>query len=108
MLDHTRAVIGFLNALDDEIDEYGQEGAPTLMALLQETNAQDVERLRGGRAFSWNRSPPARGPKTTKIQYSREQTKIRTLMTALGVGSAKAVGEATFDIVYEEQNGDEE
>ena len=108
MLDHTRAAISFLNALDDEIDEYGQEGAPTLAALLQDTNAQDVEKLRGARAFTWNRSPRPRGPKKTRIQYSREQTKIRTLMTALGVGSAKAVGEATFDIVHEEQGGDEE
>lgn len=108
MLDHTRAAIGFLNALDDEIDEYGQEAAPTLASLLEDTRAQDVEKLKGARAFSWNKSPRPRGPKTTTIQYSREQTKIRTLMTALGVRSAKAVGEATFDIVYDEQNGDQE
>jgi hypothetical protein len=29
-------------------------------------------------------------------------------MTALGVGSAKAVGEATFDMIFDEQNKDEE
>ena len=45
----------------------------------------------------------------TKIQYSREASKIRSLMTALGVGSAKAVGETTFDIIYKEQaEGEEE
>lgn len=108
MLDHTRVAIAFLNALDDEIEEYGQEGAPTLAALVSDTTAQDVEKIRGHRTFSWNRSPPSRGPKTTKIQYSRERTKIQMLKEALSVGSAKAVGEATFDIIYEEQGGDEE
>ena len=44
----------------------------------------------------------------TKIQYSRERTKIDKLMTALGVTSAKAVGEATFDALYKEQERDED
>jgi hypothetical protein len=44
----------------------------------------------------------------TKIQYSREEAKIRSLMTALGVGSAKAVGEKAFDVLYSEQCDDEE
>ena len=107
MLDHTRVAIRFLNILDDEIEEYGQL-APTLAALERDTSAEDVERLRGPRTFSWDKSPKPSGPKMTRIQYSREQTKIDTMMTALRVGSAKAVGEATFDIVYHEQGGNEE
>jgi hypothetical protein len=107
MLDHTRTVINFLNSLDDEIEEFGRS-SPLLAALASETQAQEVERYKGPRAFSWNKSPRAPGPKMTKIQYSREASKIRTLMTALGVGSAKAVGEATFDMIFDEQNKDEE
>lgn len=103
MLDHTRTVIKFLNSLDDDIEEYGRTSSPLLAALSRETLAQDVEKFRGTRTFSWNKSPQAPGPKMTKIQYSREANKIRTLMTALGVGSAKAVGESTFDMIYKEQ-----
>ena len=106
MLDHTRTAINFLNSLDVEIEEYGPSSA-LLAALNSETHPQEVETLRGPRAFSWNRTPKAPGPKLTKIQYSREQTKIRTLMTALGVTSAKAVGESTFDLIYNEQGDDE-
>ena len=108
MLDHTRTTINFLNALDDEIEEYGQSSAPLLGALARETSAQEVEKFQGAKAFSWNREPRAPGPKFTKIQYSREQTKIRALRLALGVGSAKAVGEATFDMIYKEQGEDAE
>jgi len=108
MLDHTRVVINFLNMLDDDIEEYGSRASPLLSALNRETQTQDVEIFRGSKVFSWNKTPRAPGPKTVKIQYSREETKIRSLMTALGVGSAKAVGEKTFDIIFDEQGGDEE
>lgn len=107
MLDHTRTVISFLNSLDVEIEEFGRT-SPLLAALANETQAQEVEHYKGARAFSWNKSPRAPGPKTTKIQYSREASKIRVLMTALGVGSAKAVGETTFDMIFAEQSKDEE
>ncbi|WCT76316.1 ATP-binding protein [Novosphingobium humi] len=109
MLDHTRTVIKFLNSLDDDIEEYGRSSSPLLAAMSRETLSQDVEKFQGARSFSWNRSPRALGPKMVKIQYSREESKIRTLMTALGVSSAKAVGENTFDMIYTEQaNGEGE
>lgn len=108
MLDHTRTVINFLNALDKSIEEYGAKSSPLLTALNKETQAKEIENFRRAKAFSWNRTPQAPGPKTVKIQYSREETKIQSLMTALGVKSAKAVGEKTFDIVFTEQGGDEE
>lgn len=109
MLDHTRTVIKFLNSLDEEIEEYGRSSAPLLSAMIKETQSQEVEKFSGARTFSWNKSPRAPGPKMTKIQYSREASKIITMMTALGVGSAKAVGEVTFDMIYNEQaNGEDE
>lgn len=107
MLDHARSVIRFLNAVDQEIDEYGSANAPLRSALYKETHMQSVEEFKGARAFTYNLQPRAPGPKTVKIQYSREETKIRMLMTALGVNSAKAVGEETFDIIFKEQNGSE-
>ena len=107
MLDHTRIAINFLNSLDDEIEEYGKSSA-LLVALGRETQPTEVEKLRGPKVFSWNKAPRAPGPRTTKIQYSREHTKIETLMTALGVNSAKAVGEATFDMIYRDEGEDQE
>lgn len=107
MLDHTRTVISFLNSLDDEVTEYGRT-SPLLTALAAETRPEQVERLHGTKPFSWNKSPRAPGPKTVKIQYSREETKIQSLMTALGVSTAKAVGEATFDMIFGEQCDDEQ
>lgn len=108
MLDHTRTVINFLNALDNSIEEYGAKASPLLVALNKETLAKEVEKFRGPATFSWNRTPQVPGPKTIKIQYSREETKIQSLMTALGVTSAKAVGEKTFDIIFEEQGGEDQ
>lgn len=109
MLDHTRTVIDFLNTLDDEIEEYGSSSSsPLLSAFNRQTSAKDVEKFHGSKAFSWDRAPRKPGPKIVKIQYSKEQTKIQALMTALSVNSAKAVGEATFDLIYREQCEDEE
>ncbi|WP_284179059.1 ATP-binding protein [Rhabdaerophilum sp. SD176] len=108
MLDHTRTVINFLNALDSSIEEYGAKASPLLVALNKETLAKEVEKFRGPTTFSWNRTPQIPGPKMIKIQYSREETKIQSLMAALGVTSAKAVGEKTFDIIFEEQGGEDQ
>ena len=108
MLDHTRTAINFLNTLDDEIEEYGKSSAPLLGALANETIAKEVEKFQGTRPFSWNKAPKAPGPKFTKIQYSREDSRIQALKVALGVGSAKAVGETTFDMIYKEQGEDGE
>ena len=107
MLDHTRTVIDFLNILDSDIAEYGKS-SPLLSALNRESNLRQVETLSGERKFSWNATPRNPGPKTIKIQYSREEPKIQTLKIALGVGSAKAVGEATFDLIFNEQNKNNE
>lgn len=108
MLDHTRTAINFLNTLDDEIEEYGKSSAPVLGALANETIALEVEKFQGTKSISWNRAPKAPGPKFTKVQYSREHSRIQALKVALGVGSAKAVGETTFDIIYKEQGEDGE
>jgi len=108
MLDHTRAVMRFLNLLDDDIEEFGRTSSPLLTALTKETVPREVEKYQGQTSFSWNKRPKAPGPKRTRIQYTREEEKIKKLMTALGVGSAKSVGEATFDAIFNEQVEDDE
>ena len=107
MLDHTRTVITFLNELDGEIEVYGKT-APLLLALVDETQAHEVETIRGSKPFAWNRKPRAPREKTVTIKYSRESSKIEALKTALGVTTAKAVGELTFDYIYRQQIEDDE
>ena len=107
IVDHTRSIINFLNNLDKDIDEWGSRSSPMLSSLRSETQSRPVESFSHVQRFSYNTQPRAPGPKTIKIQYSREETKIQSLMTALGVNSAKAVGEATFDSIYKDEIGDE-
>ena len=107
MLDHTRVAVVFLNKLANEIEEEG-DSAPTLNALERNTREVDVEKLRDQQVFSWNQSPKRKGEIKRSIQYYREESKIEALKTALGVRSGKAVGETSFDIVYEQQEGDAE
>ena len=106
MLDHARSVMNYLNALDDDIEEWGRASSPMLASVTRETVTREAETFTTKSVFAVNRNPRAPGPKMLKIQYSREETKVRQLMTALGAASGKAVGEETFDIVFKEQIGD--
>lgn len=106
MLDHARSVMNYLNALDDDIEEWGRASSPMLASVTRETVMKEAETYTTKSAFAVNRNPTAPGPKMLKIQYSKEETKVRQLMTALGATSGKAVGEETFDIVFKEQIGE--
>ena len=108
MLDHTRVAIRYLNELDRNVDEYGSGSSPLLTSLKRGTRHVPIESFITPQDLAWNRNAQPKGPPMTKIQYSRERTKIDKLMTALGVTSAKAVGEATFDALYKEQERDED
>ena len=107
ILDQTRVVIKYLNQLDRDIDEYGS-GSPLLTSLNDETDRVVVESFTTAQGFAWNKNARPRKPPMTKIQYSREREKIKMLMIALGAISAKAVGEATFDAIYKEQQRKED
>lgn len=106
MLDHTRSIMNYLNALDNDIEEWGRSSSPMLTSITKETGVRTAEAFTTTAKFSYETNPKPLGPKMLKIQYSREEARIRELMTALGVGSGKAVGEATFDMVYDEQVGE--
>lgn len=105
MLDHTRTIMNYLNALDADIEEWGRNSSPMLSSINKETTMRNAESFIGSAKFSYEISPKAPGPKMLKIQYSREEAKVRELMTALTLSSGKAVGETTFDLVYNEQIG---
>ena len=103
MLDHARNVMIYLNELDRSIDEYGTESSPLLISLKEETSQKHIENFSGSQGFEWNRKVKAQGPPLQRIQYTRERPKIQSLMNALDLKSAKAVGETTFDAIYHEQ-----
>jgi len=107
MVEMMRPVIDFLNELDADIDEHTREHSPLLDFITTSTIQTKPESLPKKSSFA----APARGaiikgPKTVKIQYSRKIDDIDFLQDALGVSSAKAVGERTFDLVLKRQRGE--
>jgi hypothetical protein len=100
-----RTVIDFINKLDREVDEYGHQKSP-LIKLIKSSSMISVDQLTTTRSFKApDKSSLDTSPPRTKIQYSRSIDDIEFLKNALGVSSAKAVGEKTFDIAIERQRG---
>ena len=99
-----RAVINFLNDLDEDVDEYTAERSG-LLARVNAATQTRADDLRTPMAFK----APARGsialagPRSVTIQYSRPVVDVEFLQEALGVESARAVGGKTFDLVLERQ-----
>ncbi|OSZ69568.1 hypothetical protein CAP40_01545 [Sphingomonas sp. IBVSS2] len=103
MLEMMRPVINFLNELDADIDEYSREESP-LNQFVSKTPTVRPETLQKKAAFKAPaRTSFVKGPKTVKIQYSRPVADVELLQDALGVSSAKAVGETTFDAALRRQ-----
>lgn len=105
MVEMMRPVIDFLNQLDADIDEHSREHSP-LLQFVNKAGFTKVESLTAKSEFA----APARdasflrkGPPTVKIQYSKPVDEIEFLQEALGVTSAKAVGEKTFELVLSRQ-----
>lgn len=107
MIEMMRPVINFLNELDADIDEHSREHSPLLDFISTATVATKPEALPKKATFhAPTRGSIIKGPRTVKIQYSRNVDDIDFLQDALGVTSAKAVGERTFDLVLKRQRGE--
>jgi hypothetical protein len=104
MREMMRAVINFLNDLDEDVDEYTPERSG-LLARVNTATRTRADELRTPMTFK----APARGsiapagPRSVTIQYSRPVVDVEFLQEALGVDSARAVGGKTFDLVLERQ-----
>ncbi|MEW6293775.1 MAG: ATP-binding protein [Pseudomonadota bacterium] len=101
MMEMMRPVISFLNDLDNDIDEHTREHSP-LLDFVSNAESVKAERLPARAAFA----APARGSikkgqKTVKIQYSKPVDQVDFLMNELSVASAKAVGEKTFELIFQ-------
>jgi hypothetical protein len=95
-----RPVIDFLNELDGE--QQLPEGDRQLEKLVARAIPVELKKVQhAGTAFRFTiPPPPIDQPNFTTIVFKRPEKKIDELRDALGAGSAKAVGERAFDIVY--------
>ncbi|HBO6198381.1 TPA: hypothetical protein L4727_006013, partial [Pseudomonas aeruginosa] len=103
MLEMMRPVINFLNELDADIDESTREKS-ALLDFVTKASPQRPESFSVKKDFTAPaRGSIVKGPKMIKIQYSRAIDDVNFLQDALGLGSAKAVGEACFDMILKRQ-----
>ncbi|APW44517.1 ATP-binding protein [Rhodoferax saidenbachensis] len=105
MTEMMRPVITFLNELDADIDEHTREHSP-LLAYVIKAAAVKSEELTVRSAFT----APARGSlskelRTVKLQYAKPVDQVEFLMNELAVNTAKAVGEKTFELIYQRMGG---
>jgi hypothetical protein len=101
-----RPVITFLNELDSDIDEHTRDHSP-MLDFVNKARAVRAEELPAKSVFA----APARASirktiKTVKVQYSKPQSQISFLMDELSVSSASAVGQRSFELIYERMGGE--
>lgn len=101
MIVNTRIVIDFLNDLDSETSDQGSAG-PLARALASATPTQ-ADRVTQRTAFKAPDKKKFSGPVMKRIAYSKPEAQLNALMAALGLNTAKAVGEQTFDTVYRDK-----
>ncbi|RWQ57712.1 MAG: hypothetical protein EOS82_01670 [Mesorhizobium sp.] len=101
MITSTRTVIDFLNDLDSEASDQGSAG-PLAKALASATPTQ-ADRVTQKAIFKAPDKERFSGPVMKRIAYSRPEAQLNSLMAALGLNTAKAVGEQTFDTVYRDK-----
>jgi len=103
MLEMMRPVIDFLNELDADIDENTREKSALLDFVTKATPQRPESFLVKNNFTAPARGSIVKGPKMVKVQYSRTVDDVNFLQDALGLGSAKAVGEACFDMILKRQ-----
>jgi hypothetical protein len=101
-----RPVITFLNELDTDIDEHTRDHSP-MLDFVNKARPVRAEELPAKSAFAAPaRSSIKKSVKTIKIQYSKPQDQINFLMKELSLNSASAVGQRTFELLYERMGGE--
>ena len=115
MVEMMRPVIDFMNELDRDVDENSKDHS-LLLNHLQRAGRVNSESYRLNAStpkalFSFPKPgelvPPGPPPPAmVKVQYSRPKEEIDALADAFNLGSAKAVGERTFDMALRQQIGD--
>jgi hypothetical protein len=103
MIEMMRPVMDFLNELDDDVEEHGKKHSP-MLDVVEKASPQSAENFVTKSTFrAPNRAALGKSSKTVKIQYSKPTKEVEFLQDALNLSSAAAVGEKTFQIVYDRQ-----
>lgn len=106
MIEMMRPVIAFLNDLDQDIDANTRDASPLFQYVTQASTVK-AEGVTGKADFvAPSRTSVQFEPKTVKIQYSRLIEDVNFLKDALDLGSARAVGEKSFDLILESQRSE--
>ncbi len=106
MIEMMRPVITFLNELDADIDEHTREHSPMLEYVSKAVSVKSEELPTRSTFSAPARGTIQKGPKTIKLQYAKPVDQVHFLMKELAVGSAKAVGEKTFELIYQRMGGE--
>ena len=110
MLDATKPVIAFLNALDAEKDNPAS-GKESLEAFVSaaEKSPSTLSQITTTTAFTSPARPKApKPPETQSIQFVRPKKQIDAIKKKLKVSTAGKVGEGTFDYFYKRECSDDE
>lgn len=99
MIEMMRPVIDFLNDLDADIDEHGHQHSP-MLDIVQKSKNAPIDSFKKNLDFrAPSKKTTSNSPKVVKIQYQKPTKDVEYLKDILGLNSASAVGEKTFDIV---------
>ena len=93
-----RSVINFLNDVDNEVKEQGRDGP--LQKALAAAYVQQADIITAPSAFMPPDPTRFSGPVMKRISYARPEEQVLDLMRVMGLRTAKAVGEETFDEAY--------
>lgn len=99
MMEMMRPVINFLNELDKDVDEFTRENSPLFEFVNRASTTKADSLTRKVEFKAPRRESLTKSVRTVTIQYSRPKKDVDLLQMELGVSSAKAVGERTFDTI---------
>lgn len=105
MVEMMRPVIDFLNELDADIDEHTRDHSPLLDYVNKATTIKPEELPPRSNFAAPKRGEIRKATKTVKVQYSKPVDEVSFLKDELGVNSATAVGERTFELIYQRLGG---
>lgn len=106
MMEMMRPVISFLNDLDTDIDEYTRDHSPLLEYVNKARSVKPEDLPKQATFIAPARGTIVKGPKTIKVQFSKPVDQVEFLMEELSVNSATAVGQRTFELIYQRMGGE--
>ena len=105
MIEMMRPVIDFLNELDKDIDDFTRDESPLFDVVGRAIQMQADKLIRKSEFRGPRRGSIQKRQRTVTIQYNKPLKDVEFLEESLGLRSARAVGERTFDIILKTHKG---